>query len=160
MVDRTRTEQRHLTCGALRKIKVGNPGLVWIENRREMVLPVGVHSEAEALLCPIRAVLSKVTGKWQIIVVLALEDGPMRFGALKRTIGDITQGVLTENLRSLQKDGYLTRTVDPGPPIAVSYALTPMGEALVDLLKPLVLWANDNLDTVKDARKDYEAARQ
>ncbi|MEO1537290.1 MAG: helix-turn-helix domain-containing protein [Pseudomonadota bacterium] len=120
------------------------------------MLPIGVHSEAEALLCPIRTVLSKVTGKWQMIIVLALEDGPLRFGALKRTIGDVTQGVLTENLRSLQKDGYITRTVDPGPPIAVSYALTPLGQALVKLLKPLVLWANDNLDVVKDARLQYE----
>lgn len=120
------------------------------------MLPIGVHSEAEALLCPIRTVLSKVTGKWQMIIVLALEDGPLRFGVLKRTIGDVTQGVLTENLRSLQKDGYLTRTVDPGPPIAVSYALTPLGQGLVILLKPLVLWANDNLSVVKDARHQYE----
>lgn len=124
------------------------------------MLPVGVHTEAEALLCPIRTVLSKVTGKWQIVVVLALEDGPLRFGALKRTIGDITQGVLTENLRSLQKDGYITRTVDPGPPIAVSYALTPIGESLVELLKPLVLWANENMESVKGSRHEYEKAKQ
>ena len=120
------------------------------------MLPIGAHSEAEALLCPIRTVLSKVTGKWQMIIVLALEDGPLRFGALKRTIGDVTQGVLPENLRSLQRDGYITRTVAPGPPIAVSYALTPVGEELVELLKPLVLWANDNMDGVKVARRDYE----
>ncbi len=124
------------------------------------MLPVGVHTEAEALLCPIRTVLSKVTGKWQIIVVLALEDGPLRFGALKRTIGDITQGVLTDNLRSLQKDGYITRTVDPGPPIAVSYALTSVGEELVALLKPLVLWANDNMEGVKGARREYEEEKR
>lgn len=124
------------------------------------MLPIGAHSEAEALLCPIRTVLSKVTGKWQMIIVLALEDGPLRFGALKRTIGDVTQGVLTENLRSLQRDGYITRTVDPGPPIAVSYALTPVGEELAVLLKPLVLWANDNMDGVKVARRDYEVRNQ
>ena len=124
------------------------------------MLPVGVHTEAEALLCPIRTVLSKVTGKWQIIVVLALEDGPLRFGALKRTIGDVTQGVLTENLRSLQKDGYITRTVEPGPPLAVYYALTPMGEGLVNLLKPLVLWANENMDGVKGSRQEYESVNQ
>ena len=122
------------------------------------MLPIGVHTEAEALLCPIRTVLSKVTGKWQIIVVLALEDGPLRFGALKRTIGDVTQGVLTENLRSLQRDGYITRSVDPGPPIAVSYALTPVGESLVGLLKPLVLWANENMNSIKGSRHDYEKA--
>ncbi|MEM1360938.1 MAG: helix-turn-helix domain-containing protein [Pseudomonadota bacterium] len=124
------------------------------------MLPIGVHSEAEALLCPIRTVLSKVTGKWQIIVILALEDGPLRFAALKRTIGDVTQGVLTENLRGLQRDGYITRSVDPGPPVAVSYALTPLGESLVGLLKPLVLWANDNMDSVKGARRAYETSNQ
>ncbi len=119
------------------------------------MLPIGVHSEAEALLCPIRTVLSKVTGKWQIIIVLALEDGPLRFGELKRTIGDVTQRVLTENLRGLQRDGYLTRTVYPGPPVAVSYELTELGQQLVALLRPIVLWAEKNMDVVKAARQDY-----
>ncbi|MEM1284984.1 MAG: helix-turn-helix domain-containing protein [Pseudomonadota bacterium] len=122
------------------------------------MLPIGVNSEAEKLLCPIRTVLAKVTGKWQIIIVLALEDGPMRFGALKRTIGDVTQRVLTENLRGLERDGFLTRTVNPGPPVAVSYELTPMGQELVELLKPLVFWANAKMDGVKDAREEYAQA--
>lgn len=123
------------------------------------MLPIGVHTEAEALICPIRTVLSKVTGKWQIVIVLALEDGPLRFGELKRTIGDVTQRVLTENLRSLQRDGYLTRTVHPGPPIAVSYALTDLGQELVGLLTPIVLWAGKNMKTVKVARTAYENAQ-
>ena len=59
---------------------------------------------------------------------------------------------------SLRAVGVHTRTVDPGPPIAVSYALTTMGESLVDLLKPLVLWANDNMDGIKGARDEYEKA--
>lgn len=123
------------------------------------MLPVGAHTEAEVLLCPIRSVLSKVTGKWQIIIVLALEDGALRFGELKRTIGDVTQRVLTENLRSLQRDGYLTRTVHPGPPVAVSYELTPVGEQLVDLLKPIVLWANDHMEDIKASREAYARAQ-
>ncbi|MEL6620370.1 MAG: helix-turn-helix domain-containing protein [Pseudomonadota bacterium] len=122
------------------------------------MLPIGVQTEAEALLCPIRSVLSKVTGKWQIIIVLALEDGPLRFSALKRTIGDVTQRVLTENLRNLQRDGYLTRSVAPGPPVAVSYELTDLGQQLVAVLKPIVLWANDNMKTVKAARREFEQA--
>ena len=92
------------------------------------MLPIGVETKAEASNCPIRSVLSNVTGKWRMIIVLALEDGPMRFGEIKRCIGDVTQRVLTENLRGLQRDGYLTRTVDPGPPVAVSYELTPLGD--------------------------------
>ena len=120
------------------------------------MLPVTVTTTAEALLCPIRSVLSKVTGKWQVLILLSLEDGALRFGQLKRTIGDVTQRVLTENLRGLERDGYLTRTVVDGRTIAVFYELTPMGEALVDILKKLVYWADDNLEHVKNSRQAYE----
>lgn len=116
-----------------------------------------VMSEADALRCPIRTILSKVTGKWQIVILLTLDDGPHRFGALRRAIGDITQRVLTENLKSLQRDGYLTRTVAPGPPVAVSYALTPQGEGLAARMRPLVDWASENMEAIKAVRKDFEA---
>ncbi|MEM7288998.1 MAG: helix-turn-helix domain-containing protein [Pseudomonadota bacterium] len=123
------------------------------------MLPIGVANKAEASNCPIRSVLSNVTGKWRMLIVLALEDKPRRFGDLKRSIGDVTQSVLTENLRGLQRDGYLTRTVDPGPPVAVSYELTPLGRELLELLKPLVYWSNEEMDTVKTARLEYDRAR-
>ncbi|MEL7346955.1 MAG: helix-turn-helix domain-containing protein [Pseudomonadota bacterium] len=119
-----------------------------------------VTSDALALQCPVRTILSKVTGKWQIVILLTLEDGPHRFGELKRAIGDITQRVLTENLRSLQRDGYLSRTVDEGPPVAVSYALTAQGRSLVASMWPLVNWAKQNMETIKATRLDYEAAQR
>ncbi|EEE43292.1 helix-turn-helix transcriptional regulator [Labrenzia sp. R4_1] len=122
------------------------------------MLPIGVETKAEASNCPIRSVLSNVTGKWRMIIVLALEDGPMRFGEIKRCIGDVTQRVLTENLRGLQRDGYLTRTVDPGPPVAVSYELTPLGQSLVATLKPLVFWSGEQMEQVKTARLEYDRA--
>lgn len=120
------------------------------------MLPIGVASKAEASNCPIRSVLSNVTGKWRMIIVLALEDGPLRFGAMKRCIGDVTQRVLTENLRGLERDGYLTRTVESGPPLAVSYALTPLGQELLAMLKPLVFWSNEQMDSVKESRMAYD----
>lgn len=123
-------------------------------------LQVCVHSEAEAANCPIRSVLAHVTGKWRMIVVLTLEGGPLRFGELKRAIGDVTQRVLTENLRGLQRDGYLTRRVDPGPPVAVSYELTPLGRELVETLKPLIFWSHQRMDQVKAARSDFEQAQE
>lgn len=123
-----------------------------------MVLTVGVETDAEASNCPIRSVLANVTGKWRMIVVLALGEGPLRFAELKRGVGDITQRVLTENLRALQRDGYLTRTVDPGPPIAVTYELTPLGRELFHALVPLVKWSNGIMDQVKAARLVYEAS--
>ena len=125
-----------------------------------MTMPLRVESKAEASDCPIRSVLANVTGKWRMIIVLALDGGPLRFGEIKRAIGDVTQRVLTENLRGLQRDGYLTRTVDPGPPVAVSYELTPLGEGLVKTLKPLVYWSNQQMDQVKAARAEYERTMQ
>ena len=120
------------------------------------MLPIGIDSKTQALNCPIRSVLANVSGKWRILIILALEDEAKRFGALKRCIGDITQRVLTENLRSLQRDGYLTRSVDPGPPVAVSYALTPLGQELVEMVKPLVYWSNEHMEQVQIARLDYD----
>lgn len=120
------------------------------------MLPIGVANKAEASNCCIRSVLSNVTGKWRMIILLALEDEPKRFGDLKRCIGDVTQSVLTENLRGLQRDGYLTRSVNPGPPVAVSYELTSMGQSLVELLKPLVFWSHEQMEQVKTLRMEYD----
>ena len=120
------------------------------------MLPIGVASKAEASNCPIRSVLSNVTGKWRMIIILALEDEPKRFGDLKRCIGDVTQSVLTDNLRGLQRDGYLTRSVDPGPPVAVSYELTPLGRSLLETLKPLVFWSHEQMPEVRQARMAFD----
>lgn len=120
------------------------------------MLPIGVANKAEASNCCIRSVLSNVTGKWRMIIILALEDEPRRFGDLKRCIGDVTQSVLTENLRGLQRDGYLTRTVEPGPPVAVTYELTPLGRSLLDVLKPLVYWSHEQMGDVRKFRMEFD----
>ncbi|WP_136442676.1 winged helix-turn-helix transcriptional regulator [Pacificoceanicola onchidii] len=120
------------------------------------MLPVTALTEEAGKTCPVRNVLAKVTGKWQVLIVLALEDGSLRFGELKRTIGDVTQRVLTENLRSLERDGYLTRTVHPGPPLAVSYALTDMGRELLGVMKPMVSFAAKRFDDVMASREAYD----
>lgn len=134
-------------------------GLISCQGNREeltsmTLLPV--TTENEALQCPIRSVLSKVTGKWQIVILLTLETGPLRFGQLKRSVGDITQRVLTENLRGLQRDGYLSRTVYEGPPVAVSYELTPQGHGIVARMWPLVVWAKEHMEAIKAIRTDFE----
>ena len=124
------------------------------------MLPITMSADDDTGLCPVRSVLSSVSGKWQSLILLSLEDGALRFSAVKRTIGDITQRVLTENLRSLERDGYLTRRVEPGSPVAVYYQLTPLGQAFVDVYKPLVIWAADSLDAVKGARMTYDQNAQ
>ena len=122
------------------------------------MLQVTAHTREQAENCPIRSVLTRVTGKWQILIFFALAEGPLRFGALKRTIGDVTQRVLTENLRSLERDGHLTRTVDPGPPVAVTYALTDQGHDLVETLRPLVRWAARNFPAIAASRQACDDA--
>jgi len=123
------------------------------------MLNVTAQTKEEIESCLVRQVLSKVTGKWQVLIVLSLEDGTLRFGELKRTVGDITQRVLTENLRSLQRDGYLTRDVDPGPPVAVRYTLTDIGEELLPLLKALTVWAAGRHGDVARSRMAFDEAK-
>jgi DNA-binding HxlR family transcriptional regulator len=107
--------------------------------------------------CPVRSVLVRVTGKWQILILMTLTEGPHRFGALRLRIGDVTQRVLTENLRKLERDGHVIRTVFTGPPIAVSYHLAPSGQELAELLGPLVDWASENFDAITKRRLDFDA---
>lgn len=124
------------------------------------MLPITVTTDEQSGLCPVRNVLVYVSGKWQSLILLSLEDGPLRFNAIKRMVGDITQRVLTENLRSLERDGHIIRTVHPGPPLAVSYHLTPLGEQLIEVWKPVVFWAVDSFDEVMDARREYDARKK
>ncbi len=121
------------------------------------MLPVTANSDNDVDNCPIRQVLSQVTGKWQMLIILALEDGGLRFGQLKRTVGDITQRVLTENLRKLERDGYLTRTVDAGPPVSVTYRLTAIGVELMAYLKDFTAWAAQTHPKVRQSRQNFDA---
>lgn len=121
------------------------------------MVQVTALSKEDAEICPIRQVLSQVMGKWQMLIVFALRDGALRFSKLKRTLGDVTQRVLTENLRKLERDGYLTRTVDPGPPIAVSYELTELGQELLRHLLSFADWAASRHESVMLCRQNYEA---
>ncbi len=120
--------------------------------------PITVTDKVEAALCPIRNVLARVTGKWQILILLSLEDGPMRFNQVKRVIGDITQRVLTENLRKLEHDGYIERTVLDGPPLGVEYALTDLGRSLVEQLAPILDWSCEVFPIVEAARAQGDSA--
>lgn len=123
------------------------------------MLPVTGETPEERHNCPIRNVLVNLNGKWQPLILLSLEDGPQRFNAIKRLIADISQRVLTENLRTLERDGYLLRTVHPTSPVRVDYALTELGQSLLGVLKPTVFWAADAYPKVQAAREAYDTAR-
>ena len=121
------------------------------------MLPITVTTKDQGANCPVRNVLAQVTGKWVMLIVLSLEDGPLRFAQVKRAVGDVTQRVLTENLRKLERDGYLTRSVIPGPPVEVHYALTARGQVLTGHFRTLVHWAAGEFAQVQQSRADYDA---
>jgi DNA-binding HxlR family transcriptional regulator len=110
--------------------------------------------------CPVRDVLDSVGGKWTSLMILGLADGPRRFSQLRRFIPDISQRMLTQTLRDLQRDGYLTRTVYPTQPPSVEYALTPLGRSFLALLRSLVQWSTENHKAIRAARTAYDAGQQ
>ena len=90
--------------------------------------------------CPIRDVIDKISGKWSALMFLALSEGPQRFGQLRRMLPDISQRMLTQTLRDLQRDGYVARKVFPTQPPSVEYSLTPLGQSFLQPLRGLIGW--------------------
>ncbi len=106
--------------------------------------------------CPVRDVLDRVGDKWSSLILSSLKAGPMRFAAIRREIPDISQRMLTETLRHLQRDGFLSRTVFPTTPPAVEYALTPLGHSLQETLGHLAHWSALNHDAIRQARRVFD----
>ena len=114
-----------------------------------------VHDQCRA----VSDVLARVGDKWTVMVVGLLSDGPMRFNELRRTIGGISQRMLTLTLRGLERDGLVTRTVFPTIPPRVDYALTDRGQTLIEPLKALFAWATANNAAIEQSRKVFDAAK-
>ena len=106
--------------------------------------------------CPIRNVLDRVGDKWSLLVLLNLEDGERRFNELRRAIGDISQRMLTETLRGLERDGYLLRTVHPVSPPMVSYELTERGRSVLVPVRGLHAWAKQTRAAIDTSRAAYD----
>ena len=101
-------------------------------------------------------VLSRVGDKWTVLVVQYLGSGPMRFSELKRTIGGISQKMLTATLRGLERDGFVTRTVFPTIPPRVDYQLTELGQELLTPVTALGAWARENIVRIREARQRFD----
>ena len=109
--------------------------------------------------CPVRDVLDRVGDKWSALIVRELADGPRRFGNLRRAVEDISQRMLTETLRHLQRDGFISRKVIPATPPQVEYALTDLGQSLHVALSGLARWSEANHIAIRAARQDYDMAQ-
>lgn len=108
--------------------------------------------------CPIRNVLSRLGSKWSMLVLVTLHaNGTMRFGDVQKTIGDISQRMLTVTLRTLESDGLVARTIYGEIPPRVEYNLTERGESLIPLLSNLVDWALANMAEILEDRTTMES---
>jgi DNA-binding HxlR family transcriptional regulator len=110
--------------------------------------------------CPCRDVLDLVANKWTALMIGRLAMKPHRFGELRREVAGITPKVLTQNLRSLERDGLITRKVFATTPPSVEYALTPLGESISGYLIALNNWTTANFDEIRRAREAYDAAQE
>ncbi|HEV8389563.1 MAG TPA: helix-turn-helix domain-containing protein [Dongiaceae bacterium] len=106
--------------------------------------------------CPVRGVLDRIGDKWSTLIVITLAEKPLRFGQLRRTIPDISQRMLTQTLRDLQRDGLISRHVFPTQPPSVEYRLTAMGQSLLEPLAGLVRWADTYYAAIRGARAEYD----
>ncbi|MEV7344186.1 helix-turn-helix domain-containing protein [Streptomyces sp. NPDC093544] len=107
--------------------------------------------------CPTNQLLDRISDKWVSLVVCALTPGSMRYSDLGRKIAGVSPKMLTQTLRSLERDGLLTRTVTPSVPVRVDYELTPLGTSLSCLLSAVKDWAELHIEQVNKARDDYDA---
>ena len=106
--------------------------------------------------CPIRNVVAQVGDKWSTLIIFCLVDGPDRFNSLKSRIEGISQRMLTQTLRDLERDGYVKRTVYPEVPVKVEYELTALGKGIAKALWGLVSWADKHLGEINEARLAYD----
>ena len=120
--------------------------------------------------CPSRKLLDRISDQWVALILAALgSDGPhagpdcegeprsMRYAELSRRLAGVSQKMLTQTLRSLERDGLLTRTVTPTVPVTVTYELTDLGLSLHELMRGIKVWAESHMDEVLVNRDSYDA---
>jgi DNA-binding HxlR family transcriptional regulator len=112
--------------------------------------------DAFLAVCPSRKLLDRISDKWVTLILAALGSGPdctgeprpMRYSELSRLLAGVSQKMLTQTLRSLERDGLITRTVVPTVPVTVSYELTDLGLSLHQLVRGIKAWAETHMDDV------------
>lgn len=108
--------------------------------------------------CPSRRLLDRIGDKWSVLVISSLEDGPLRFSELRAAVDGVSQKMLTQTLRALERDGLVSRTVYPEIPPRVEYALTATGRSLTGPLQVLTAWAIEHMGAVAEAQSRYDSA--
>jgi DNA-binding HxlR family transcriptional regulator len=107
--------------------------------------------------CPSRAVLARLGEKWSMLIVNDLADGPKRFGYLLKRIEGISQKMLTQTLRNLERDGLIDRAMLNDRPIQVAYSLTPAGARLLPIVAALKTWTQANYRAIERNQQRYDS---
>ncbi len=97
-------------------------------------------TECDRLTCPVEATLTVMNGRWKVLILRELLQGVKRFGELHRALTGVTQKMLTQQLREMERDGILHRKVYPQVPPKVEYSMTPLGESLKPILEAMQAW--------------------
>ncbi len=108
--------------------------------------------------CPTRQILDRIGDKWAVLILLTLKDGPVRFNLLRRRIGAISQKMLSQTLKSLERDGLVSRAAYPTVPVTVEYALTPLAGGLIGILDDITRWAETHVGAIMAARRTHDGA--
>ncbi|QNE35386.1 helix-turn-helix transcriptional regulator [Leifsonia shinshuensis] len=106
--------------------------------------------------CPTRRILDRIGDRWTVLVVGALGTETRRFSDVRRHVEGISQKMLTQTLRALERDGLVSRTVYPEVPVRVEYALTAAGLTLREPLRALELWSIEHLDDIEASNGNYD----
>ena len=106
--------------------------------------------------CPTRQILDRIGDKWAVLVLLSLKDGPVRFNDLRRRIGAISQKMLSQTLKSLERDGLVSRAAFPTVPVTVEYALTPLAGGLIGILDQITRWAEAHVGAIMASRRAHD----
>ena len=116
-------------------------------------------TDAEVYLgnCPTRQILDRIADKWTTLLIgMLAQHETLRFNELKRMVGGISQKMLTQTLRDMERDGLVKRTMYPEIPPRVEYELTPLGKTLCGPIAALTQWAHDHIDEVKSAQESFD----
>ena len=107
--------------------------------------------------CPSRQVLDTLSDKWVSLIVHALADGRLRYSELRKRIMGVSQKMLTQSLRTLEREGIVTRTLTAAVPVRVDYELTEVGQTLVPIMDAIKVWAETHIDYISSSRTTYDA---
>ncbi|KAF7599752.1 MAG: transcriptional regulator [Candidatus Dactylopiibacterium carminicum] len=107
--------------------------------------------------CPARMVLDRLADKWALLVIGRLRESPLRFNQLRREVDGVSQKVLSQTLKKLERDGLVTRLALPTVPVTVEYSLSGLGDTLASTIEHLSRWAETNMDEILAAQARYDA---